>query len=140
MKKDSEIPSEKIHQQIFTIRTSRQFINRINKHLKLLKRLEIKYSQQKWIEESINEKLENIRSLDLTEDLADKFLSFKLDKGLSLKIQSILKDFRKIGIRLNKKEFFMQAISEKLEREEKEVNQKAQELLQHMIFSKVNKT
>lgn len=117
----------------FTIRVRNTFFQRLTTHLRLLKRISLKSTKQNWIEEAIKEKFSSIMNLNLLEDIGDKFINVKLEGKLAEEIERKIEELRKIGINLNKKQFFLEAIRDRLALEEQDVNQKAQELLQKMI-------
>jgi len=119
----------------FTVRVRNSFFQQLTTHLRLLKRINLRCTKQAWIEDAIKEKFLSIKNLNLLEDIGDKFINIKLDVKLAEEIERKIEELRKIGINLNKKQLFLEAIRERLSVEEQEVNQKAQELLQQMISS-----
>lgn len=139
MEKDSSNSSStniiltNIERRSFTIRISNNFFQRFTKHLRLLKRIKVAQTKQNWLEDAIQKKFEVVKNLNLLDDVGDKFVTVKLDKNLAADIENKITELRKLGIKINKKQFFLEAIGDKLAMEEHEVHQKAQELLQKLI-------
>ena len=99
---------------------------RFEKHLHLLKHLEDQsYTKQQWLVSAFLEKIERENETDISPLAKSRHLRFKLKKQLQEKIEekiNIIKSFRKS---YSKKQWFIEAIYEKLEREE----EKAKKLL-----------
>lgn len=128
--------SNENHLKDFSIIIRQDIHNRLEKHLHLLKRLnKMNRSKQKWVEEAINEYLKKWEAEDLSDDISDRSLRFKLDSKLHQKVEKRIRIIKKLGVNLNKKQFFLDAINDKLNREQHEVETKAKEVLQDMIES-----
>ncbi|WP_068470608.1 hypothetical protein [Candidatus Protochlamydia phocaeensis] len=114
----------------FSIRIAEHLYERFSKHIQLLKYVrKTSKNKAKWIEESFIEKLERERELSFDTIPDEKILHFKIDEQLYQEIEdrvNIIKKFRNYS----KKQWMVEAIYEKLEREEQEAKRLMQNMLQ----------
>lgn len=107
---------------------------RIEKHIHLLKHLEDQsHTKQKWFISAFLEKIENDKDEDLPSSSKDRHLRFKLEKQLQQKIEKkigLIKKFRKS---YSKKQWFVEAIYEKLESEEEKARKLLLKLKDHSM-------
>lgn len=117
---------QQIKTKNYSLRISENIFNRINNHVHILKRLESRsHSKQRWIEEAICEKLNHEEALNNIKLPKEKHLSFKISESLSKRIENRIELVRKFKISYSAKKWLLDAITEKLERE----NEKATALL-----------
>lgn len=101
----------------FSISVSEHLYNRFNKHLRTLKHATgTSKTRQKWLEEAFLEKLAN-NAENLEDMLTEKLLHFKVEKEIYDKIHEIVESIRKYR-NFSKKQWLLEAIHEKLDREE----------------------
>lgn len=126
---DKENPSSLKQLRSFSIKLGENLYLRFSKHFQLLKYVK-KNSQTKkgWIEEAFMEKLEAERELTPDSIKKEKYLHFQINPQLYDKIEqrvSVIKRFRNFS----KKQWMVEAIYAKLEKEEQE----AKNLMQNML-------
>ena len=101
---------------------------RIEKHLCLLKYLENQsYTKQRWLISAFLEKIESENEMDFSSHKS-KYLRFKLNKQLQEKIEGKINFIKKFRRSYSKKQWFIEAVHEKLEREE----EKAKKLIHQL--------
>lgn len=113
-----------------TIVITGELFQQIQQHLQTLKRLEGSYSKKKFIQEAINEKLEKWENTNKINLLEDKPLHVCLSDITDSKIETIVEELKVLGIRYSKKEFFVSAICEKLEKDADRTKQQLLKFLQ----------
>jgi hypothetical protein len=129
---EDEIRTTPIQLINYSFRIYEDLYNRFNKHIHLLKRLDnSSISKQSWITEAIKEKLEQEKQSSPESLARDKHISFRVEKQLSKSIEKSVETIRMFRRSFSKKQWFVEAIYEKLEREEI----KAKELLKQMAKS-----
>jgi hypothetical protein len=99
----------------YTLRINAELDERISNHIQNLKKLEDGYYKKKWIQEAIREKLE---SINLEGVKADQSLGFSVSRYLIDEVSKTIADLKKMGVKKSKTDFFLEAIHEKLERDE----------------------
>jgi hypothetical protein len=98
-------------------------LKKLNRHIDIYKSLIDKSTSKKtWVNKAVKEKLEN----DLKDEQIPKHtsLSVKIDKGLHVALMDRVNFIRKFRESYSKKQWIVEAVLEKLEREEKEVEKK----------------
>ena len=117
----SDLP-ENFETIAYGIKVKAELDERISNHVRALKYLEGKgYSKQRWIQEAIKEKLQACKKIDFENAKSDRTLNFSISRYTHDEIVKIVKILKKLKIKTSKTEFFLEAIIEKLEREEKNV-------------------
>lgn len=109
----------------FSIKISEHLHKRFIKHLKTLKNLtDQPLTRQKWLSEAFLEKLSEAD--DIPNNLTEKLLHFKIEESIYNQIHKkveVIKKFRNFS----KTQWMIEAIYEKLEREEAQANQSLKE-------------
>ncbi len=111
----------------YSVKISEEFYNKINEHVFLVKKLlKPNSTKSRWIQEAIQEKLNNTEE---PSNIAtkEKSISFYLEPMVNEKLNILVKLMKKLKLRYSKKCIVVEAIEEKLEREEKEVIEKLDE-------------
>jgi hypothetical protein len=107
-------------QKAYSIRIGEHLHNRITKIIRSLKYLDNhSHTRQRWFIEAFKEKLKKEEESEVDEISADKYVGFKIDKHLSEKIEKRVGEIKKHRISFSKKQWFMEAIFEKLDRDER---------------------
>jgi hypothetical protein len=115
-----------------TINIGENLHNRINKHLHLLRHLNSHtITKQKWVEEAANEKLEMEQKLGSASIPCDRYLHFKANKKLNEKIEKRVKVIKQFRKSFSKKLWLVEAIYEKLDRDDLEVKKLLEEKINH---------
>ena len=91
--------------------------NEIEQHLKTLKKLKGFYSKHRFIQEAIEEKIERWKKIDKTKIGSDKNLGIRISGCIDEKVSTILSELKVLGKKYCKKDFFLEAIQEKLNRD-----------------------
>lgn len=106
----------------YSLRIGENLYNRVNKHLQLLKHFDNhSNSKQRWLVEAIKEKLEAEQHQGLEGIPKERHIGIRIDQNLSEKIESRVNLIRKFRVSFSKKQWFVEAICDKLERDEKKV-------------------
>ncbi|MFI5343136.1 MAG: hypothetical protein ACHQUC_02835 [Chlamydiales bacterium] len=82
---------------------------------------DITFSKRRWILDSILEKLSNVAVTDVVIQKR-KSISFAINKFIQKKIEKVISFYRKIDATYSKNQFFLDAITEKVEREKKQLD------------------
>ncbi len=110
----------------FSIRINENLHRRFNQHIKRLKNINKSLAtKQKWLVQAFQEKLEN-HDVSSSGILNEKLIHFKLDEQLYKEIEEkveIIKKFRSFS----KKQWMIEAIYEKLDREEQQAKNDLEE-------------
>lgn len=118
-----------LQQKIFSLRINERFYNRLHNHIHLLKKLESRsHSKQRWIEDAVKEKLETAEKNEDNNIPKDKFLSFKIPEHLCKRMQQQIEHAKKFKISYSYTKWLLEAMLEKLERED----EKAKRLLKQL--------
>lgn len=112
----------------FTIRISENLHKRFNQHINCLKHVNRIKTKQNWIEDALREKLERDEKISY-EILNEKLLRFKVNENLFLEIDNKVKIIKKFR-NYSKKQWILEAIYEKLDREEDPVKKCFSEKIQ----------
>lgn len=115
------------------IKIKAELDERISQHIRALKHLEGKYSKKRWIQEAINEKLQNCKKKDMEKVQSDRTLNFKISRHIHDEIDKIIRILKKLKISASKTDFFIEAIIEKLERDEENVRKLFQNMLKKAL-------
>ena len=122
---DHDLPD--VPEKSYAIRIDDHLHRKLEKHLKILKFIEHqKQSKQNWIVEAVKDKLK--RDLDLKEIPKDKRLVFKIDNTLSKQVSKQVDILKKFKNSYSKKQWFVEAINEKLEKEESKTKEFLEEI------------
>ena len=128
--------SDKFAKQIrnYSIRIGERFYRRLFKHIQFLKQLKSIQNQQQWLAEAILAQLKKEEEQDINAYISsEKHLSFKISSDIDARIEKRVNVIKKFRISFSKKQWVLEAISERLDAEEKETREKAQELLKNML-------
>ncbi len=116
---DDTQKAEKFETVSFSLKIKAELDLRISNHIRALKHLEGRgYSKKRWVQEAIKEKLQAWKQADLEKLLNDATLNFSISGYTNDEIVKIINSLRKLKIRTSKTDFFLEAIREKLDREE----------------------
>ncbi len=117
--KEEEFPSMDFTN--YGVRIGNNLHQRITKHINMLKYLEDPCkTRQTWITQAIKEKLDSEEKLGPEGIPSDRFLNIKLSSELNHKIERRVDIIKKIRISFSKKLWLLEAIYEKLDRDETE--------------------
>jgi hypothetical protein len=116
----------------YSLRIGERLYARIYKHIHFLKSLKIIKNKKDWIEKTILDKLEN------DEEICDsmspvKHLSFKILPHIDDKIKARVEVIKQLRGHFSKKQWVLEAIYEKLDKEEKETEQKSKEMIKKLL-------
>jgi polyribonucleotide nucleotidyltransferase len=114
---------------VYAIKIKAELDERISHHVRALKYLEGGYSKKRWIQEAIKEKLQIYQKKDLEKAQSDRTLNFSISRHTHDEIDKIIRILKKLKISTSKTEFFIEAIIEKLERDEENVKKLFQNML-----------
>lgn len=92
----------------------------IEKQVAFHKSIDKSYNKRRWIIDSILEKLSRISAKDIILQ-NKKHISFAITRYLQMKIEKVLAFYRKFDPTYSKNQFFMDAIREKVAREQRTV-------------------
>lgn len=110
----------------FSFRIGEYLHKQLNKHILLLKKLDNQnHSKQRWLEEAVKEKLEFEERFGDKLVQKDNFLSLKISEPLYDRIEKRIEFAKRFRVSYSLKKWLLEAVSEKLERED----EKAKELL-----------
>lgn len=113
----------------YSLRIGENLYQRINKHIHLLKHLDNhSHSKKRWIVEAIKEKIEIEQDMAPEDIPKERFIGFTVDEYLSEKIEKRIDLVRRFRVSFSKKLWFVEAIYEKLDRDER----KARKLLDNL--------
>ena len=124
-KDQNDFPEEKWDHITFTLGQS--LFERIENHIQKLKMLShSNETKQRWIIQAILEKVEHWESSERFQVTKHRSIALRIKPSLNKKIEEIIKFSKKLpGIRGNsKKNVILEAIQEKLEKEESEIKEK----------------
>lgn len=125
----SELP-ENFETIAYGIKVKASLDERIFNHVRALKYLEGKgYSKQRWIHEAIKEKLQACKKINFENEKSDRTLNFSISRYTHNEIDKVIKILKKLKIKTSKTEFFIEAIIEKLERDEEDVRKLFHDML-----------
>lgn len=125
----SELP-EKFETIAYGIKVKASLTERISNHVRALKYLEGKgYSKQRWIQEAIKEKLQACKKINFENVKSDQTLNFSISRYTHDEINKVIKILKELKISASKTEFFIEAIIEKLERDEENIKKLFQDML-----------
>ena len=118
-----------------SIRIEERFYKRLIDHIQLLKRLNNVKNQQHWVEEAILTKLKKEEVQVITEcSSRKKHLNFKINYQINAQVEIRVELMKKIRGNFSKKKWFLEAIHEKLEAEEKKTKIKTtKEIFKSML-------
>lgn len=117
-----------------SIRIAESFYKRISNHIQLLKRLNGVKNQQHWVEEAILAKLKKEEEQETQESFSgEKYLSFNINSQIDDQVERRVKVMKKIRGSFTKKQWILEAINEKLDKEETETIIKTRELFKIML-------
>jgi hypothetical protein len=106
----------------YSITLGENLYQRLAKHIHLLKHLDNhSLSKQRWVTDSLIEKLEKDETLESDLLIKKRYLHFKVSSHLNEKIEKKIEVIRKFQPFFTKKQWFVEAIFEKLDREEQKV-------------------
>lgn len=108
-------------------------IKKIQKHLALLSAIKLKESQSKWVLSAIREKLENEDETDATQREAR--INVSIDLPTLKELDNRVEIFKKFRRSFSRKQWIIEAISEKLDRDEKDVLQKLKAKMDTVKYS-----
>jgi hypothetical protein len=111
----------KINQHSIVVKD--RFYQKLQKHFHTLKLLKGAFVKQVFLQEAIDEKLKNWEDTDTSSLPPDKSLNIRLTSSSEEKIEEIIDELRILGTRYCKKEFFLEALEEKLERDAENTKQ-----------------
>ncbi|WP_068470649.1 hypothetical protein [Candidatus Protochlamydia phocaeensis] len=118
----------------YSIRIGENLFKRISKHIKLLKTIGSPISsKQSWMEQAISEKLEREKNSLSNEMLSDTYLHFKIDLETHAEIEKRVEVIKKFRSSFSKKQWFLEAIFDKLDKDEEQ----AKHLLQDMVKASI---
>lgn len=107
----------------YTITISPHIYERLEKHITILKKLvDRSASKQRWIIEAIKEKLLNDE--DSTQPPKATTLNVKIEENLCREVVERIEFIKKFRVSYSKKQWIVDAVLEKLDRDEKEVEKK----------------
>lgn len=92
----------------------------IEKQVAFRKSVDNSYSKRRWIIDSILEKLSRVSAKDIVLQ-NKKQISFAITKYLQMQLEKVMNFYRKIDPTYSKNQFFMDAIKEKIAREQRAV-------------------
>ena len=125
---DSSI-NENLKQYSMTLNVGNNLYSRVKKHIHLLKRLKSQnFTLQRWIIDAIKEKL-NSPEVNALTDQKENYIMFKLGKDLFDQVEQRVQLLKKVRRSYSKKQLIVEAIFEKLEKDDHGM----QELLQKLI-------
>lgn len=114
-------------EKIYTIRIGESLYERLDQHILLLNHVEqTDHSKQSWILEAIQDKLKGEEGSSLIPKV--KHVHFKVPKDLSRKIVNRVEFIRKFRDSYSKKKWILEAIEEKLEKEENKTKKLIEEI------------
>lgn len=118
-----------------SIRISDHLHNRLTKHIQILKyATDQNCSKQTWAQEAFEEKWEQEQAQFFEGPSTDKHLHVKISQDLNSKIERCVNRMREVRISFSKKQWFLEALYEKLDRDE----QKAKKLLEEKFKEDVS--
>lgn len=101
------------------IRIGDNLHNRITKHIKVLKYLlDTSPTKKGWVHEALREKAELDRKKSPEELTGDRYLHFTIDEELNEEIEKKVNLIKKIRISFSKKQWILEALYDKLDRDE----------------------
>lgn len=102
------------------IKVSENLLFRLNRFLSILRSIEARtLTREMFIEEAIKEKLAKEIGLSLNELEQYRRISFRIPEPLSEKVDQVIDLQRRLGRSISKADWVIEAISEKLEEDEK---------------------
>lgn len=114
----------------YAIKIKAELDKRISEHIYAIKQMQGKsYSKKKWVEEAIQEKLKEWENIDFETIKSDCTLNFIISQATDAKIIRIVEILKKLKIKSNKTDFILEAINEKLEKEEERVKKLFQDMV-----------
>jgi hypothetical protein len=103
----------------YSFKVENRLYKRLTTHLNLLKNLEDQnLSMQKWMLAAFKEKIDQDKTLEGVELIKERHFHFKVSKELNNKIEDRVNLVRKFKRHFTKKQWFVEAFYEKLDREE----------------------
>jgi hypothetical protein len=114
---EAQLESQGIEFSHHTMVIKNELYQKIQQHLQSLKLLKGSYSKHRFIHEAIEEKMEVWEKTDKNSLAPDKTLGIRITFSMDEKITQIINERKTLGIRACKKEFFLAAICEKIDRD-----------------------
>lgn len=102
--------------------------DRLSKHLRLLSNLGYR-SRQQWVLDALNEKLKKEEAAGVEAISKERRLHLKLDEKIHQELDKRVEIRKKVRRSYSKKQWLVDAISEKLEREEVSTKKKLEKFL-----------
>ena len=101
-----------------------QVYKKIDNHIRILQHSEQKnLTKRKWVADAIKEKLEREVEINHNNIPKEKHLSFKIETVLHEEVEKRIELIRKFRRSFSKKQWILEALLEKIEKEEKITNQ-----------------
>lgn len=113
----------------YAIKVKAELDERVSAHVQALKYLEGGYSKKRWIQEAIKEKLQTYENLEFAKAKCDRTLNFSISQHIHDEVDKIIKTLKKLKIKTSKTDFFIEAVIEKLNREEQNTRKLFQDML-----------
>jgi predicted transcriptional regulator len=134
MKDEQETTKQEEHSSNYAVKIGKNLAERIDNHidvLKYLKNKDLKKSQ--WLLEAISEKINREEHLPPYALPKEKHLNIKLDDQLRERMERIVSALKSVRRAYSKKQWIVEAIAEKLDKEEAEAKQLARKKDQQIV-------
>lgn len=130
MNEDNDLP-DKPDLIGYTVKIDEQLHKRLEKHIHVLKHIEHSgQSKQKWITDAVVQKLAKEESEKISELPKQRYLVLRLNKPINNKIESKVEYQKQFKANFNKKQWILEAIYERLEKEEPKTKKFLEEISQ----------
>lgn len=123
---ESLVPPKKAS---YTFTVGKHLHKKMENHIRAVKFLDSNYSKQHWIADAIQEKLESERIQGPEEFTREHVVNMKIDKRLDQLVEKQVGIYRKFRKSYSKKLWLVEAISEKLDKEEAAIKKQVETLI-----------
>lgn len=132
---DKELIVNELEDINYSFKIGDHLHNKIENHIRIIKKLaDRSCTRQRWITEAIKEKLDRETQNEISSIPKDKYFQIKVPPHINEKIEKKIDEMKSFRRSYSKKQLLVEAISEKLEREEK----KAKDLLEMAKFKYIS--
>jgi hypothetical protein len=114
----------------FSIKIEASMFKRLSKHVQAIEYIEeLILSKNQWIEKAIKEKIEKLKLFSLNEMESDKNLHIYVSSKIDKEMTEIVEKFRRHKISISKAKIIVDAIFERLKKEENGIKKQLQNML-----------
>ncbi|MCH9625883.1 MAG: hypothetical protein S4CHLAM123_10680 [Chlamydiales bacterium] len=121
--------TEQIKERRYTVKIGEHLYKRLGKHIQILKHLEHRgKNKQGWVLEAIKEKLETEEANPSEIIPQERYLAITMNDLLGKRVEKIVSLQKQLRDSYSKKQWFLEALDEKLEKEDSKTREFREEI------------